>query len=75
MGNIAWMMSVETALEFYRRCIARKITPNSPDGTAILADLAREGKMTNVVETAKSKEDYIKDKAKHYKILKVSKKT
>lgn len=71
MGNIAWEMSVNTALEFYKRCIVQKITPNSPDGTAILAQLAEEGKMYSVMTTNRTKEKFIQDKAKHFKILKL----
>jgi|GEM_PF-4538690 len=73
MANLVWQMSVDTALEFYKRCIAQNAETEG-EKTAILAQLAREGKMDSVVATSKTKEGFIKDKAKHFKILKIGRK-
>ncbi len=72
MGNLAWEMSVDTALEFYKRCIAQH-TETEHEKIVILAQLAKEGKMTSITKTRKSKDDFIADKAKHFKILKIDK--
>lgn len=72
MKNIAWTMTPDTALEFYRRCIERGIKTEK-EKVAILKELAREGLMTSVVATNKTQAEFIKDKAKHFNIVKIKK--
>jgi len=70
MKTIAWEMTVEVAMEFYKRCIEQKAETES-EKVKVLRQLMEEGKMTRVTTTKKSKEEYIRDKAKHFKILRV----
>lgn len=70
--TIAWTMTSETAMEFFKRCQARG-ADTEQERIKILMELAQEGQMTSVVATGKTKDEYIKDKAKHFKILKVGK--
>lgn len=72
MKTIAWTMTSDTAMEFFKRCMERKAETES-ERAAILEELAKEGRMSNVSMSNKTKEEYIKDKAKHFKILKVGK--
>ncbi len=72
MKNIAWTMSVETAMEFYRRCMEQNAETEEQE-VRILMDLAGEGRMTSVVATNKTQEEYIQDKAKHFDILQIKK--
>jgi len=73
MGSIAWEMTVDTALEFYKRCVERN-AETEEERMEILAELAKEGKMTSVTSSKNTKEEYIREKAKHFKILKITKK-
>lgn len=70
--SIAWTMTADTAMEFFKRCMQTG-AKTEKEKVEILIDLAREGQMTNVVVTGKSREDYIKEKAKHFKILRIKK--
>lgn len=60
-------------MEFFKRCMDRGVTTDK-EKAAILLELAQEGKMLSVTATNKTKEEYITDKAKHFKILKIEKK-
>lgn len=71
--NIAWTMNVDTALEFYKRCIERN-AKTEREKVAILTELAQEGRMASVVATNKTREEYVEDKAKHFRVLKITKK-
>lgn len=73
METVAWTMTSDTAMEFFKRCHERGAN-TEPERVKILVELAREGQMTSVVATKKTKEEYIRDKAKHFKVLKVGKK-
>lgn len=73
MKHIAWTMSVDTALEFYKRCMERNATTEK-EKVEILTELAQEGRMQSVTATDKTKDEYIADKAKHFKVLKIEKK-
>ena len=68
--TIVWTMTADTAMEFFQRCTDRK-AETEDERMAVLVELMEEGKMTSVVATDKSKEEYIQDKAKHFKILEV----
>lgn len=70
---IAWTMTADTAMEFFKRCHERG-TVTEPERVKILIELAQEGKMTNVVATGKTREEYLEEKAKHFNIWKVEKK-
>lgn len=72
MKSIAWIMPPETAAEFFLRCHERNAN-TEPERVAILMELAKEGKTTSVTATKKSKDEYIADKAKHFRILKIKK--
>lgn len=72
MKHIAWTMDVETAMEFYKRCMERNAT-TEPEKVAILTELAQEGRMKSVVGTDKTKEEFINDKSRHFKILYIKK--
>lgn len=73
MKSVAWTMTPDTAMEFFRRCSERG-AKTEPERIKILIELAEEGRMSNVVVTSKTRDEYIKDKAKHFNILKVEKK-
>lgn len=70
MKTIAWTMDSATAMEFFKRCMERK-AETEPERAKILMELAKEGRMKSVVATNKTREEYVKDKAKHFKILRV----
>lgn len=70
--TLVWTMDVDTALEFYRRCIERN-AETEDERLKILTDLAEEGRMKSVVATSKTKEEYIQDKAKHFRVLRIKK--
>lgn len=73
MGTIAWTMTADVAMEFFKRCHERK-AESEKERMVILAELAKEGQMTGVTVSKKSKDEYIAEKAKHFKVLKVEKK-
>lgn len=73
MKTVAWTMTADVAMEFFKRCHERGAN-TEPERVKILAELAKEGQMTNVVATNKTREEYIADKAEHFNILDVRKK-
>lgn len=73
MKTVAWTVTAEIAMEFFKRCHKRG-AKTEQERVKILVELAEEGKMNSVVVTSKSKDEYIKDKARHFKILKVEEK-
>lgn len=66
-------MDVDTALEFYRRCIERK-AETEPEKVKILIELAQEGRMKSVTATDKTRRAFIEDKARHFRVLEIKKK-
>lgn len=72
MKTVAWTMTADTAMEFFKRCHERGAN-TEPERVKILIELAREGQMKSVVATKKTKEEYIKDKARHFKVLRAGK--
>lgn len=68
-------MNVDTALIFYERVAAKELlykrTINEEERTKILFEMAEEGLMTAVIGTDRTKEEIIKDAAKHGKVLHV----
>lgn len=73
MKHLAWTMTPDTAMEFFQRCQERG-AKTEVERVKILGELLKEGKMTSVVATNKTKDEYIRDKAKHFNILKVGRK-
>lgn len=73
MKTVAWTMTADTAMEFFKRCHERGATTEK-ERVKILIELTKEGKMNSVVASKKTKEEYIKDKARHFQVLKVEKK-
>lgn len=73
MGTLAWTMTVDTAMEFFKRCHERG-AKTEQERADILLELAEEGQMKSVVATNKTKEEFIQDKAKHFKVLGIKKK-
>lgn len=71
--TLAWTMTADTAMEFFKRC-HEKGANTELERMKILAELAKEGKMTSVVASDLTKDQYINQKAKHFKVLKVGKK-
>ena len=71
--TVAWTMTADTAMEFYKRCMDRNANTEE-EKVKILVELAEEGKMDHVVATDKTKEEYIAHKAKHYNIIEARKK-
>lgn len=71
--TVAWTMTADTAMEFFKRCQERNAVTEE-ERVAILVELSKEGQMTSVTVTNKTREKYIEDKAKHFKILRVRKK-
>lgn len=70
--TVAWTMTADTAMEFFKRCHEQGANTQE-ERVQILIKLAQEGQMKSVVATSKTKEEYIADKARHFRILKVEK--
>lgn len=68
--TVAWTMTADTAMEFFKRCHKRGAN-TEPERVKILIELAQEGQMKSVVATSKTKDEYMADKARHFKVLKV----
>ncbi len=73
MKTVAWTMTAEIAMEFFKRCQERG-AKTEPERVKILVELAEEGLLNNVVVTSKSRDEYVKGLAKHFKVIKVEKK-
>lgn len=73
MSLVAWEMTSGTALEFFKRCMKQKAETEQAR-IEILIQLAEEGKIDRATTTNKSKEEYMKDKAKHFRVLSISRK-
>jgi hypothetical protein len=71
MKSIAWTMTADIAMEFFKRCQERE-AKTEQERVEILVELAEEGKMSNVVVTKKSKDEYVKDKARHFNVLEIN---
>lgn len=72
MKTVAWTMTADVAMEFFKRCHERGAVTEK-DRVKILVELAQEGQMKSVVASKKTKEEFLKDKARHFRILKVEK--
>jgi len=58
-------MTVDVAKEFYERCMARNALTRE-EKTAILIELAEEGKMNSVMETSRTPDQVAKDMSKNF---------
>lgn len=72
MKNIAWVAYADTWMEFFKRCMDRK-AETEEERVKILIELAQEGRMKSVTATNKTKEEYIRDKAKHFRVMRIKK--
>jgi len=70
--TVAWTMTTDTAMKFFTRCQEQN-AQTEEERIAILLELTQEGQMLGVTVTNKTKDEYIEDKAKHFKILRVKK--
>lgn len=61
-------MSLDMAMIFYTLCEEFKLTTEK-DRVALLNLMAKEKKLERVWETKRSKDQFIKDTAKHFKII------
>lgn len=65
---LAFSMTPETAMEFYRRA-AEQGAKTEAERVMILCQMAEEGLMTRVVHTDRTKDQYVADLAKNFDIL------
>ena len=72
MKTVAWTMTADTAMEFFRRCQERNANTEE-ERVKILIELAKEGQMTNATATNKTKKEYIEDKARHFNVMEARK--
>lgn len=65
---LAFEMTLEVALEFYRRKQALGAVTEE-ECAAVLLEMAREGLIQRIMETKRTREQYIQDLQKHYDVL------
>ena len=68
---MAFMMTTEIAEEFWKRVIERNASTEK-ERADILVEMANEGLMLSVSETNRSKEAYITDLKKEFRVLDVT---
>lgn len=68
---IAFMMTPAIAEEFWKRVIERGVKTEK-ERAAILVEMANEGLMLSVSETNRTKEEYVKDLSKEFRVLDVT---
>lgn len=75
MKNLMWHMNVDTAMEFYKRVAAKELlykrTLDEKERTKLLFEMVEEGLIESVIGTDRTKEEIIRDAAKHGKVLHV----
>ena len=73
MKNLMFHMNIDTDLEFFTRVKdieeSEKRVLDERERTEILAQMATEGLIKTVIETGRTKEQNIRDTAKHGKTL------
>lgn len=72
MKTVAWTMTADTAMEFFKRCHERGAN-TEPERVKILIELAQEGQMKSVVASKKTKDEFLKDKSRRFRVLKIKK--
>lgn len=68
---LIFTMSTDVAMEFWQR-VKDNHLETELERRMLLLEMTKEGKMQSVSETTRSKEDYIKDMSKEFKIIDVS---
>lgn len=69
--TLVFQMTVEVAQEFWERVRDLK-AETEEERRSILIDLMKEGKMLGVSETSRTKEQYVKDLSREFKVLDLS---
>lgn len=68
-------MNVDTAMVFYERVAAKELLYkrllNEEERTKLLFEMAEQGLIESIIGTDRTKEEIIKDAAKHGKVLHV----
>lgn len=67
---LVFTMSSDQALEFWRRVMERGAETEA-ERKEILLEMANEGKVESVSETGRTKEEYIQDMSKEFRVLDV----
>jgi len=62
---ILWNMDVDTAIEFYKRCMERN-AETEEERVEILTELAEEGRINCVSQTNRTPEQVAEDMSKNY---------
>lgn len=70
---LSFEMTGEVAEEFFRRVQLLEID-NEETRTGVLIKMAKEGLITRVMETKRSKEEYVQDLQKNFNVLDVTSK-
>ncbi len=65
---LSFHMTADTAYEFYRRAKEHN-AQTEDDRVNILLDMVAEGLINGVAETSRTKEEYIADLSKEFKVL------
>jgi hypothetical protein len=63
--TLMWTMTADVALGFYKRCMERNAT-TPEEKYEILAELAQEGKITNIMATGRTPDEVAKDLSKNF---------
>ncbi len=69
---LAFRLTPEQAEVFFEVCGLMN-AKTEEERTAVLVQMARMGDVASVVETKKTKEEYIQHLAKHFKVLNITK--
>lgn len=67
---LAFRLTVDNACLFFELC--EKFNANTEaERVAILVEMSKFGQVESITETPKTKEEYVKHMAKHFKVLQV----
>lgn len=69
---LAFHLTADQAELFFQLCEMRD-AKTEEGRTEILTQMARHGEVTNVVQTAKTKDEYVQHLAKNFKVAKLEK--
>lgn len=72
MGTTAFMMTVDQALVFFQLCHDLKLETEE-ERVTLLSAMAKQGSVKNVWQTGRDQDQFVKDMARNYKILRVKK--
>ena len=65
---IAITLTLEAAEEFFRRVLLLK-NDTEQERVKILLAMAKEGLIENIIETERTKDEYVKDQRRHFNVL------